>query len=145
MPNNSGARREKSKKKQDKKKKTVPPPLYKEDKASKDKASKDSSSLSLPVAGEDEVIGDRSSLSLSSDRKEVTADLSDPKFLERVLLMEHRNDIYRQSKPTLNDTLMMCRFNVVLQFHPSLLHAMPTHVVVGMACKRQWWNWAATS
>ena len=35
--------------------------------------------------------------------------------------------------------------DVVVQFYLSLLNAMPTHVVVGIACKSQWWNWAATS
>ena len=90
MPNNSSARREKGKKKQDKRKNTVPPPLHKEDKACKDKTSKDSIFLSFSEAGEDEVSMDRISLFLSSDRKVTVTDLADPRFLERVLLMELR-------------------------------------------------------
>ena len=87
MPNNANARREKDKRKKDKKK-TDPPPLHKED-----KASTDSSSSSLSLAGKDKASVDGTSLSLSPGRKEIAVDPSDPKYLERVLLLEHAGDL----------------------------------------------------
>ena len=87
MPNNASARRDKDKKKKDKKKKTDPKPLHKED-----KASQDSSSLSPSVAGKDEASLDKGSLSLSSDRMEEAAEISDAEHLKRVLRVEHSQD-----------------------------------------------------
>ncbi len=87
MPNNSNARQ----KKQNKKKKTEPPPLHKEDKAgkedatSKDFASLDTSFPPLSPAGKDKA----SMVSSSLVGTDSAADLSDPRYLESVLMLEY--------------------------------------------------------
>jgi hypothetical protein len=93
MPNNANARREKDKKKKDKKKKTDPAPLHKED-----RAITDCSSSSLSLAGKDKASVDGTSRSLSPGRKEIAVDPSDPKYLERVLLLEHAKDLSKEDR-----------------------------------------------
>jgi hypothetical protein len=101
MPNNSSARREKVKKKQDKKRGQFPPFCTRRIKPARIKLARMAAlslSLSLFDAGEDEANKERNSLSLSSDRKETAPDLSDPKFLERVLLMEFRSGLTQEER-----------------------------------------------
>ena len=101
MPNNSHARREKEKKKQSKKKKTDPPLLHKEDTASVDKAGLDSVPYSLSLSGQDELIMDTSSssLSLTGAEKESPLMMGHAVMMEyyHSLSVEERNSIHAEA------------------------------------------------